>query len=70
MWTLKEKQTGELYLAYDKERWFTNNLRGLWELVGPQTSAYARYSADVNRSIGLLCCDDNEGNIRVLVLEE
>lgn len=69
MWSLRQKDSGDFYLTYDRQRWFTNNLRGLWELVGPQNSAYARFAADVNRKAGLLCCDDDEGNIRVLVLE-
>lgn len=70
MWSLRQKQTGEFYLTYDKYRRFTNNLKGLWEHVGNQGTVMTTNAVRVNQEAGLLCCDDDEGGTRVLVLEE
>lgn len=69
MWSLRQKENGEFYLTFDKFRRFTYNLRGLWEFVGPQDVAYTAKAVRVNRNAGLLCCNDDEGGVRVLVLE-
>lgn len=70
MWTVKQKQDGSFYLTYDKFRRFNPNHRGLWEWVGPQDSAQTAYCVRVNEKAGYICCNDDEGNVRVLVLEE
>lgn len=69
MWSLRQKKTGEFYLTFDSQRRFTSNLRGIWEFVGPQDNTYTRKCVETNRGGGLLCCNDDEGNVRVLVLE-
>jgi hypothetical protein len=68
MWSLREKQDGSFYLTYDKDRWRTRDLRGLWEFVGATESEYTKYCVRVNRKAGLLCANDDQGNTRVLVL--
>lgn len=69
MWSLRQKQNGEFFLTYDRSRRYTNNLRGSWEFLGPQDNAYTPYAVRVNQRSGLLCAPDDEGNVRVLVLE-
>lgn len=70
MWRLRLKETGEPYLTYDKEHPFSNNLRGRWELLGLQSNTYVQFCAETNERAGLLCANDDEGNIRVLILED
>lgn len=70
MWSLKEKDDGTIYLTYDRFRWFTNSLRGIWEPVGPIGAVYTNTAIRVNQRAGYLCCNDDEGNVRVLVLED
>ena len=70
MWSLRQKQDRSFYLVYDRERRFTHNLRGVWEWVGAQGSEYTAYAVRANRRAGYLCANDNEGGVRVLVLEE
>jgi hypothetical protein len=70
MWSLKQKQDGTFYLTYDKFRRFTFNTKGLWEWIGPQNSSHMPHIIRVNESSGHLCCNDDEGNVRALVLEE
>ena len=69
MWSLRLKQDGSFFLTYDKDRRFINNSRGVWDLIGPKDSAQTQHCVEVNRRAGLLCCDDEQGNVRVLVLE-
>lgn len=69
MWSLRQKQDGTFYLTFDKFRRYTNALRGSWEFIGPQDSAYTTYCVRVNKQAGLMCCNDDEHNVRVLVLE-
>lgn len=69
MWSLRQKQSGEFYLTFDRTRRFSNSLRGIWEYVGKQDVAYTAYATKVNEAAGLLCAKDDEGGVRVLVLE-
>jgi hypothetical protein len=69
MWSARQKSDGEVYLTYDRYR-FTRDLRGLWEYLGPKDNTYTAYAVRVNQNAGYLCCADDEGNVRVLVLEE
>ena len=69
MWSLKERNDGSTYLTYDRDRFFTRHLRGRWEYLGPQGNKYTDYCVRVNREQGLLTASDDEGNVRVLVLE-
>jgi hypothetical protein len=69
MWTLKTKENNEAYLTYDRERRFSPSLRGIWELIGPQSNVYTTHCVVVNQQQGLLCVPDDEGHVRVLVLE-
>ncbi len=69
MWSLRERKDGTLYLTYDRYRRFTNSLRGIWELVGKQGSTYTDHCVRVNQQAGYFCANDDEGNVRVLVLE-
>lgn len=70
MWSLRQKKSGEFFLTYDRERRVNPYLRGLWEFVGPQDNAYTAQCVRINEARGLLCCNDDEGNVRCLVLED
>lgn len=70
MWSLRQKQDGSMYLTYDKFRRFNSGFRGIWELIGPQGNRYTEYCIRVNEGRGLLTCPDDEGHVRVLVLED
>jgi hypothetical protein len=70
MWSLRQRKDGSFFLTYDRERRFTHNLRGTWEFVGPQGNTYTAKCVRTNSQRGLLCCNDDEGNVRVLVLED
>lgn len=70
MWSLKQKQDGEIYLTYDRTRRFMHSYRGIWEFVGPQENAMTAHCVRVNEDAGLICANDDEGNVRVLVLEK
>lgn len=70
MWSLRQKKTGEFYLTYDRERRPSSSYRGSWEYVGPQSNTYTPYAIRVNQNAGLLCANDDEGNVRVLVLTD
>ena len=48
MWSLRLREDGSFYLTYDKDRWFTNNLPGIWELVGPKDSAQTKHCTAIN----------------------
>jgi len=69
MWSLRQKQDGTFWLTYDRDRYYTNNLRGRWEFVGKQDSAYTAHCVRTNQKAGYPCVNDDEGNVRVLVLE-
>lgn len=70
MWVLKQKLDGTFCLFYDRHRRFNSNFRGLWEFIGQQGNAYTDHAVRVNRKAGYLCCNDSEGGVRVLVLED
>lgn len=70
MWSLSEKQDGSFVLVFDRDRRRTNQLRGSWEIIGAQGTSDTQLSIDTNRRHGSLCCNDNEGNVRILVLED
>lgn len=70
MWSLAQKEDGEIYLTYDKFRRYNYQYRGIWEFVGPQDNAYTAYAIRVNQNAGHICCNDDEGNVRVLILTE
>ena len=70
MWSLRLKSNGEFYLTYDRTRRLTQDLRGLWEHIGRKNNSYTDYAIMVNQQAGLLCCDDDEGGVRCLVLED
>ena len=69
MWSLRLKDSGEFYLTYDRERRFTRDLRGRWEFLGEQSNAYIPHVIRTNENNGYLCCNDDEGGVRILVLE-
>ena len=70
MWSLRVRQDGSMFLTYDKYRRFTFNLRGLWEYVGQQDSLATAKAIAANQKAGYLCCNDDEGGVRALVLTE
>jgi hypothetical protein len=70
MWSLRERKDGSIYLTYDRDRRGTLQLRGLWEFIGWQSNEYVKYAVMVNESAGHLCCPDDEGAMRVLVLTD
>lgn len=69
MWRLDMNPDRTFILVYDRG-WKHSSLRGLWEIVGKQGSTYTEYCVKVNRAAGHLCVNDDEGNVRVLVLTE
>ncbi len=70
MWSLRERNDGTFYLTYDGFRRFNNNLRGLWEVIGRQNHLNTAHLVRENQRRGYLCCNDDEGNVRALVLTE
>lgn len=70
MWSLRQKDDGEIYLTYDRSRRFNSQVKGLWEPIGPQGNSYTEHCIRVNTQAGYLCANDDEGNVRVLVLTE
>jgi len=70
MWSLRQKQDGAFYLTYDRSRRLTQDLRGLWEWIGPQGSVHTAHAVLINQQAGLLCCNDDERGVRCLVLED
>jgi hypothetical protein len=69
MWSLRLSEEDGFYLTFDRERWH-NNPRGTWILIGPQDVSYTHKAVKANLSAGLLCANDDEGNVRALVLED
>lgn len=70
MWSLKQRNDGTFYLTYDRTRRFDYNYRGIWEWIGVQGSAYTESVVRKNRAAGYICCEDDEGSVRILVLED
>ena len=71
MWSLRTKPDGTFYLTFDRKRDYTNYHRmGLWERIGPQGGSITAHCVRVNEKAGYLCVNDDEGDVRVLVLKE
>jgi len=70
MMSMRQRNDGTFYLTWDRERRFTNNLRGLWVYVGPTNNALTDHCVHVNAQQGLYCLPDDEGNTHCLVLED
>lgn len=70
MWTLKTLESGETILTYDKTRYRTNQERGTWAYIGLQSSPMINEIIRINEANGLVCCNDDEGSVRVLVLQD
>lgn len=70
MWSLRQRNDGSMYLTFDKFRRYTHNLPGLWEFVGSQIHVDTPRLVEMNRRAGYLCCPDDEGGVRALVLTE
>ena len=70
MWTLKQRNDGTFYLTYDRYKRHSHNSRGLWEWVGLQGNSYTDFAVRVNEQAGYVCLNDDEGAVRVLVLED
>lgn len=69
MWSLRQKDDGSFYVTYDRDRRYDNRVPGIWELVGPSDLTQTILCVAINRRNGLLCAKDDQGNMRVLVLE-
>lgn len=69
MWSLRERQDGSFYLTFDRSRRYLNGLRGIWEFIGHKDDTMISHYVRTNEKAGLLCCEDDEGGVRVLVLE-
>jgi len=69
MWSLRERNNGSFYLVFDKDRRRTHNLRGVWEYLCSQDTEYTNGYIRVAKEAGYLTCGDNEGNVRILILE-
>jgi hypothetical protein len=70
MWVLKTKANGEQFLTYDKTKYRDPFQRGSWEYVGPQSSPQIEDIIRFNKQTGLQCVKDDEGGVRVLVLQD
>lgn len=70
MFRLKQKPDGTIYLTYDRFYRYSHNMPGRWEIIGPIGTTLTNYCVRVNQKAGYLCCDDDEGQTRVLVLTE
>lgn len=70
MWSMRRREDGSFYLTFDRYRRSTHNYPGLWEFVGKQDLNYTRVAVETNARTGYWCLPDDEGNMRVLVLEE
>ncbi len=70
MFSLRQRQDGSFFLTYDKFRYPDRNVRGLWELVGKQYKLETDRLVKINRKAGYMCCDDDEGNVRALILTD
>jgi len=70
MFRLRQKSDGTIYLTYDRFYRYTYNMPGIWELVGPKDNLLTHHCVRMNEKAGYLCCDDDEGQTRVLVLTE
>ena len=70
MWSLRQKEDGSFFLTFDRYRRYSYNLRGTWEWIGPQGNEYTAYAKRVNENLGYLCANDDEGSVRILVLED
>ena len=68
MWSLRQRTDESFYLTWDRFHRYNYNLPGLWELVGPKNKAETTRFVEINRAAGYLCCGDDEGNMRALVL--
>ena len=68
MWSLKHRLDGSFVLAWDRERRYDHNFPGLWEFVGKASHAETPRLVEANLAAGYMCCIDNEGNVRALVL--
>jgi hypothetical protein len=67
MWVVKEDKQGELYLTWDKNvrrNWYN---RGIWESIGAAGNSLMPDLIRINQANGLLCCKDDQGQVRVFV---
>jgi hypothetical protein len=69
MWSLRARTDNTVYLTFDRDRRPTNQLRGRWEIIAAQGTPETNKIIWVNSKAGYLCVDDEEGNVRMLVLE-
>ena len=70
MWSLRFSEKDGFYLTYDRERRRCWGLRGSWEFLGPISNDLTKHCVRVNKKRGLFCVPDDEGDMRVLVLED
>ena len=71
MWSLRlNEEEGRFCLTYDRNRRHTEALRGVWEFIGLQSNENTLPIARANQANGYLCCEDDEGGVRVLILTE
>lgn len=69
MWSLRVRPDNTVYLTFDRDRRPTNQLRGRWELIAMQNATETNKIIWVNTKSGYLCVDDDQGGVRMLVLE-
>lgn len=69
MWVVREKTSGEFYLAYDPTA-RRNGKRGLWEWIGAQKDLEIEKYVRANQQEGYIVLKDNEGGVRALILED
>lgn len=70
MWILKHKDNGDSYLTYDREARRKPGERGSWQYIGNQESPEMPQLIEINQSNDLVCCNDDEGGVRVFVCGE
>ena len=70
MWSLRRRpEDNTFYLIYDRDRRYNWQLRGVWEYLCGQDNEYTQGYIRTARQNGYLICNDNEGNVRILILE-
>jgi hypothetical protein len=71
MWSLRLRPDGKtFYLTFDISRRPSNKLRGEWVYVGRKIGTSTPECIRANERSGYFCVEDDQGCVRVLVLED
>lgn len=70
MWRLRQRDDGSVYLTFDKNPNQNSYTRGKWVLIGAKGLPETKSCVNINERHGSICVEDDEGNVRVLVLDK